>query len=180
MERQEQASRIKLEAQQLSQEKQRIQEMALKLKQMKCVEQKTSKVKQAYSREEKKKRNDIITSIKNKEEKLKQEEDRIQVLQQAISVMEAEESELVTNMVKTPETSKHSSSHMTKRLQNLSGLEFKPRPNNSFKPHLYGLEGRPLTSENHLKSAKDLKACKSVDPMTFLDMASEYKESNKT
>ena len=93
---------------------------------MKYIEQKTRKAKQAYSREENKKRNDIITSIKNKEEKLKQEEDRIQVLQQAIHIMEQEEGELVTNLVETPETSKHSSSHMAKRLQHLSGLEFRP------------------------------------------------------
>ena len=55
--------------------------------------------------------------MKDKEEKLQKEEGKVQVLKYAIDIMEKEESELLSNLTKTPLTSgKYSSSHMTLRL----------------------------------------------------------------
>ena len=40
--------------------------------------------------------------MKDKEEKLQKEEEKVQVLQYAIGIMEKEESELLSNLTKTP------------------------------------------------------------------------------
>ena len=84
---------------------------------MNYTETKARKDKQAaHSREESKKRHAIITSIKDKEDQLRCEEEKVQALKQAIDIIQHEEDELVTNMIKTPKTSAaHSSSHMAKK-----------------------------------------------------------------
>ena len=76
--------------------------MAIKVKQMNYAEQKMRKEKSACSRDESKKRRYIITSIKDKEGKLKDEEERIQGLKQAIGIMEQAETRLVNSIIQSP------------------------------------------------------------------------------
>ena len=102
--------------------------------------------------------------MKDKEKKLQKEEGKVQVLKYAIDIMEKEESELLSNLTKTPLTSgKYSSSHMSQRILN----QLRSHQDDSFKPHLYGLDNRPLSTDGEPTGLADKRNCKSVEALNL-------------